>query len=269
MYGLTITKGLATYGGGVYNAGALSLTGCVVSNNTAAIGGGGIYNAGGSVTLTNCTISGNAASGTQSAPGLSGNGGGIYTNGGSLIVSNTDVSNNTAVENGGGIYGSAVANILSVKITDLSNIFSNKAGWNGLTAAQSLGGGSGGGIYLLGGLSGNGSKCVISVGSTVKTNTAYRGALAGSGWGGGIGVAGGASLTIWNATVASNVAQYAGGGLSIQAGARVTLTQFATLGSNTAGVKNTAPTDSNNVAYDENSSTFNSGALVLTGVWAY
>lgn len=44
-------------GGGIYNAnGTLTISNCTLSNNSAILGGGGIYNFGGTVTISNCTI---------------------------------------------------------------------------------------------------------------------------------------------------------------------------------------------------------------------
>src|SRR5262249_6283192 len=70
--GLTITKGNSAGsanngGGGLFNEGTLTLTNCTVSGNTclgpdtvATIGGGGLFNEG-TVMLTNCTVSGNTS----------------------------------------------------------------------------------------------------------------------------------------------------------------------------------------------------------------
>ena len=64
--GLTISGGQAAgNGGGVYNSGTLTLTGCTVSGNTASFGsgtsdGGGIYN-NGTLSLTDSTIAANSA----------------------------------------------------------------------------------------------------------------------------------------------------------------------------------------------------------------
>ena len=60
------------------------------------ISGGGIANNGGTLTITNCTFSGNSAIST---------GGGIYTLGGSLTITNSTFSDNTAISSGGGIFG--------------------------------------------------------------------------------------------------------------------------------------------------------------------
>jgi CSLREA domain-containing protein len=94
--GLTISGGsvFASNGGGIYNGGTLTLTNSTVSGNTASGGGsgGGIYN-GGTLTLTNSTISGNTAS----------VGGGIFGEGGALTLTNSTLSGNTASSFGGGI----------------------------------------------------------------------------------------------------------------------------------------------------------------------
>src|SRR6266436_4855851 len=58
-------------GGGIYNAGTLTLTGCTVSGNIATYRGGGIYNSGaGTLTLSGCTLNDNK--------NVYGEGGGIY-----------------------------------------------------------------------------------------------------------------------------------------------------------------------------------------------
>ena len=83
--GLTITGGGNEFsGGGLYNDGGnVTLTNCTVSGNSAFIGGG--LNNYGSITLSNCTVSRNSAS----------IGGGLYSYG-SLTLSNCTVSRNSA-----------------------------------------------------------------------------------------------------------------------------------------------------------------------------
>ncbi len=80
-------------GGGLYSNGTLSLTNCTVSGNTANIEfgrGGGLCNIG-TATLTNCTVSGNSAS--------SEGGGGLYTKffGATTTLTNTIVAGNLGV----------------------------------------------------------------------------------------------------------------------------------------------------------------------------
>ena len=120
--GFTITGGNTDYGGGIYNNGASpivsncvitgntaanhgsgmynlnssspTVVNCVFSNNTAGSRGGGVYiDSTSSPTLTNCTIADNTA--TQ--------GGGIYTSGTSPIITNNIIASNTATT-GEGIY---------------------------------------------------------------------------------------------------------------------------------------------------------------------
>ncbi len=93
----------ATDGGGIFNAGGtLVLTNCTLSGNSSGgIFGGGIFN-GGTLVLTNCTLSGN------SAPV----GGGIY-NGGSATLTNCTLSGNSAPSGGGGIFNAGGGLVLT------------------------------------------------------------------------------------------------------------------------------------------------------------
>ncbi len=93
--GLTIANSSAGSGGGISNSGTLTMTNCTVSGNSAGPGGGGIAN-GGTLTMTNCTVSGNIA----------GFGGGI-SNSGTLTMTNCTVSGNSAPGVGGGGIGNS------------------------------------------------------------------------------------------------------------------------------------------------------------------
>ncbi|MBQ1456550.1 MAG: hypothetical protein IIZ25_11970, partial [Thermoguttaceae bacterium] len=61
LTGLTMTGGNDTDGGGIYFTGALVLTDCAVTGNTAAEKGGGIYNSFGSLTLADSVVEFNDA----------------------------------------------------------------------------------------------------------------------------------------------------------------------------------------------------------------
>src|SRR5258707_7053654 len=96
IFSLTITNGLDDVsGGGILNGdGATStITNCAVSGNS-AVGiqgqGGGIFNAG-TLTIVNSTVDGNTAG---SAGGITGDGGGIC-NRGTLTIVNDTISGNT------------------------------------------------------------------------------------------------------------------------------------------------------------------------------
>jgi hypothetical protein len=140
LSGLTITQGSDRFdfGGGIYNAGTLTVSQCTLSGNSAGGGdGGGIYNTG-TLTVSQSSLSGNfafsrgggifnASSGTVtvSQSSLSGNsvgggfrgfaafGGGIY-NAGTVTVSQSSLSGNFASQ-GGGIFNAfgATLNVLN------------------------------------------------------------------------------------------------------------------------------------------------------------
>src|SRR5262249_31660555 len=85
--GLSITNGYNASlfgGGGIDNLGTLTVSDCTISGNMAQDIGGGIDNAG-TLTVSDCTISGNMAHW----------GGGIW-NGGTLTVSDSTISGNAA-----------------------------------------------------------------------------------------------------------------------------------------------------------------------------
>jgi predicted outer membrane repeat protein len=146
---LTITKGRATgsffpedVGGGIFNAGTLTLVGVSVSVNTA--GSGAIYNANfGTLTLQDSRVMGNTANHS---------GGGIYTLGTVTLQAGSSVMNNTATKNGGGIY--------------------NEHGTVTLQADSSV---SGNTSVLGGGIVNRGGTLTLQAGSSVTGNTALFG----------------------------------------------------------------------------------------------
>jgi hypothetical protein len=97
--GLTVADGFDTYGGGISNAGALTVTDSTISDNVALDAGGGILNIG-TLTVIDSTVSGDRAALY---------GGGI-ANGGTVTITNTTFSGNAASE-GGGIYSLAVLTV--------------------------------------------------------------------------------------------------------------------------------------------------------------
>jgi hypothetical protein len=169
--GLTIANGSVTSarGGGIYNAGRLTVTDSTLSGNSAIVSGGGILN-NDTLTVTNSTLSGNSA--TLEGGGifnggpsmvtvinstLSGNsatvGGGIYNAGGTLTVTDSTLSGNSAIVSGGGILNNDTLTVTN------STLSGNSAGSGGggilnnntLTVTNSTFSGNsasvGGGIY--------------------------------------------------------------------------------------------------------------------------
>ncbi len=123
--GLTITGGVGQNGAGIANEGTLTLNDCTVSGNSAiGSGGGGIENGTfGTMTITDSTISDNSA--------VLANGGGI-TNEGTMTITDSTISGNAALlANGGGIDNTGTLTIVNSTISG-----------NSATAS-----GSGGGIY--------------------------------------------------------------------------------------------------------------------------
>jgi hypothetical protein len=126
---LTIRNGIAAGGGGILNWGTLTITNCAITGNFAGSSysatGGGIYNSG-TLTVNGSTLSGNQVS-TNFAYG-----GGIY-NSGTVNLNNSTLSGNAAGGfTGGG--GGAIYNASVVKI-------------NNSTLSGNSGSPSGGGIY--------------------------------------------------------------------------------------------------------------------------
>ncbi|MCE9560458.1 MAG: right-handed parallel beta-helix repeat-containing protein, partial [Planctomycetes bacterium] len=103
----TVTGNLADVaGGGVFNKGTLTLSNSTISGNSASNNfGGGVYNrGGGTATVTNSTITGNTC----------GVGGGVY-NGGTLALTNCTISANSATRNNS---GGGLRNISKVTLTN-------------------------------------------------------------------------------------------------------------------------------------------------------
>jgi hypothetical protein len=218
--GLTISNGYVTgtpyaSGGGIDNAGTLTVSNCTISGNqlnasNEYVYGGGIGN-GGTLTVSNCTISGNQGNGVAYGGGIG--------NGGTLTVSNCTISGNQG--NGVG-YGGGIDNGGTLTLCN-STVAGNGAG-------SDFGDGYGGGIYNMADLT---VRC-----STISGNTAQFSSFFGyGGSGGGIDNAGG-TVTISNSTVTGNDAGYGGygdgGGIYSGMGSTLTLNN-ATVSGNSAG----------------------------------
>ncbi len=239
--GFTITAGNANggsssaYGGGMYNySSSPSLINCIFSGNSAS-SGGGMYSVSSSApALTDCTFTGNVASGTGDSNG----GGGLYNSYSSPSLINCTFSGNSASNTssaGGGMY-----NYYHSSPTLANCTFSdNSAGYGGgmfnyessppsLTnctfsgnSAGSFGGGMGNGSYSSPSLtnctfSGN-SAGIYGAGmynnnrsSPRLTNCTFSGNSAG--YGGGMFNTYSSSPSLINCTFSGNWARYASGG---------------------------------------------------------
>ena len=190
----------APFGGGIYNAGTLTLTNCTLSGNSTNLSdGGGTYNTG-SMTVTACAFNNNTAQGY---------GGGIYSSGGNIGVTNCALSGNsshpTSGSNpdarGGGLFiNSGTGTINKCAVTG------NSA--TGMRVQGNDGNGLGGGVYVNSGTT-NIVNCTLGSNSATGTGSISRG--------GAIFNQGG-TVNITNSTLSKNSGQNGGGGAFNNAG---------------------------------------------------
>lgn len=135
--GFTITNGLGSNGGGIYNNKVSpTLRYLVLKNNTATSSGGGIYNVQSSPTISNTVFTNNNAN----------NGGGIYN----ILTSNINISNciftNNSAQYGGGIFYFSIngefSNIIIKQNTAIRGagiyLRSNYSKFNGLLITENV-----------------------------------------------------------------------------------------------------------------------------------
>ncbi|MCE9630525.1 MAG: hypothetical protein K8S94_07390, partial [Planctomycetia bacterium] len=199
LSGMTVTGVNSTDYGAIQNYGTLAIDATTVANNSASLGGAGIYShwGGAILSVSNSLITGNSSSGS---------GGGIRNYSTATITNTVIVGNSAGGEGGGGLFHSD-----SVPITiSNSTIRGNAASWGGAIRTNATGrvtvdacelsdnasNGDGGGIY------GGGSADIAVTNSTISGNRAQ-------GVGGGI--FNGRTVSVTNSTIASNAAATAGG----------------------------------------------------------
>lgn len=105
-----------SYGGGIANnGGTVTVTNSTLTNNSAGVGGG-ICNNGGTVTVTNSTFANNYSNAYHDW------GGGIYNYSGTLTIANSTFANNYAYFGGSGIFNEGGA------LTITNSTFANNSG---------------------------------------------------------------------------------------------------------------------------------------------
>jgi parallel beta-helix repeat protein len=223
---LTLSGGCADNGGGLLNNGITTLSNCTVSGNAATFGGGGGLLNNGTVTLTNCTVSGNSSAGGFSPDGTyhTGRGGGL-DNYGTATLTNCTVSGNSTQDAGGGVSteGSGTTALANCTLS-------------GNSASTAGGGLANAGTTTL-------SDCTISGNSTNR----FGGAMAIHG-----------TVTLTNCTVSNNSAGQAGGGLYDFSDGTATLSNTIVAGNAPNDVYNGGGSisGSNNLIGTEDSSEF-------------
>ena len=201
-------------GGGFLNAGGtVTVTKCTLTGNKAQGGegsaptatenpftgigfGGAIVNAG-TLTVTDSTLTGNLASGVNASTrlaGTNGRGGGLLNAGGTVTVKHSTIDNNQALGgqggngggNGGNGEGGGILNDFGGTVTvEHSTIDNNQAlGGQGGNGGGNGGDGLGGGLY-------NGGDSTLSLKASTVTGNYANGGEAGGGGSDGHGVGGG------------------------------------------------------------------------------
>ena len=234
-------------GGGIYNYGTLTVQNCTVSGNSATLsngasgGGGGIYNAG-TLTVIDSMFSHNS---TISGSGGSVSGGGAIYNSATLTVVGSAFVDNSAGGSGGAIYNVPIGSPAGLTIRD-STFSNNKAGGEGgaiytygdpvvVSHCQFAGNSA---IYDTGGGIFSYSALEVTQ-STFSGNTSFEGA--------GIMNFAGASLTVSDSTFSGNTSVnlngHEGGGAGITNEGYAAITN-STISGNTApqgaGIENPA-----------------------------
>ena len=118
---LTIRNGHApgTDGGGILNDATLTITNCTVSGNTGRFGGGAFNS--GTLTIVNCTVSGNTAVNGNKLPG---EGAGTYNaDASTLTITNSTFSGNVAAAYGGASFNTGTLQISNSTFSDNSSTF--------------------------------------------------------------------------------------------------------------------------------------------------
>ena len=212
-------------GGGIYNAGTLTISGGTISDCVAAINGGGIYNnvSDTSITskITNCEISGCKATGTGITTGY---GGGIYNASGTLELTDVTITGENNIDNpdarrGSGIYNNGSLTITGGKISNCTSILGGGV-YNSLGTLKITGGTisnciselNGGGIVV----SGNSTNTTCSteiINCTIESCEAHYNANGDAG-GGGI-YCYRQKLTITGGKISGCKSKGQGGGMSI------------------------------------------------------
>lgn len=198
---------------------------------TTAVGGGGIIGGsiGNTMTVSNCVISGNSATGL----GTLGGGGILYT-GGSLTVTGTTFASNSTSTSGGGL-GYTAGDPLNRRPSN-GTLSVSGSSFSGNTANSAAAGGGGADLYDFNG----------SIGSYSIDTSSFSGNSAPNGHGGAVVVESG-PLTVTTSSMTGNSAGVTGGAVSSSSSASVTFSRL---------VGNTVPNPLNGLTLFAGAGTF-------------
>jgi predicted outer membrane repeat protein len=249
--GVTIQGGVHGFGGGVYNAGKLTLENSVVRNNTAFVAnvaerlGGGIYNDGGELRVKHSMVVQNTAGGA----------GGIENAGGKVTVDRSTIADNASFSAGG------IGNSGDLKVKH-STLSGNEADFGGaiLTSGKAEIDGS---VITdnatFEGAAIGGSGTITIKHSTLSDNRAFLGN------GGGVHIVDG-TLAIDKSTFEDNTADHFGGGIS--SGNSVVTIRNSTFTHNTADGGGAVYLDGGSLAIDHTTMSANdNGNTAYAGIF--
>ena len=211
ILGLTIQNGKAPSlesGGGILaSSTTVSLNDVVIAECEAAIGGG-IYSDS-PLTITNSTLSGNAANEDDGSFAKFGNGGGVYGTS-TLNVIGCMISDNEALYHGGGIYGTGTLSVRDAAFS--ANVSSYFGGAISTTTSSEFA--ITGSVFRQnaskygGAINNAGTGAILS--STFEGNSSdYN-----EGWGRGGAINNGGDLEVTNSTIVGNRSPSSGGGIT-------------------------------------------------------
>ena len=238
---LTISGGNAEdYGGGVYaDQSTLTITNSTISGNAADPGsgwGGGVFALDSTVTVTNSTFSDNAAV----------NGGGVFAYESTVDLTSSTISDNAADIGGGGVYAFSFSTVTVTNstISDNAAVYGGGVVANYSTVTVSAStvsdnyGEYGGGAYNEGGT-------LAIANSTISGNTSGF-------YGGGVYQYFEGTVTITNSTLSGNSAHpnYDGAGVANEEGGSVTLANTIVANSGAGNCTGTIADDGYNLSSD-------------------
>lgn len=209
VFNSTVTGNFASDGGGIFNDAVnggnamLSLTNSTVDSNTAAFNGfptgggagGGIYNSGGMLMISNSFVTRNHAG--VPAPFALGWGGGI-ANDGTVAITNSTISSNQAYQSGGGIDNAGTLTITNSTVSGNSadgghdgqpwgggggisgDVTFTNSTLSGNYASLSGGALDGGGAITNSTVSDNNGGCISARGALEIENTILKAGMSGS-----------------------------------------------------------------------------------------
>ncbi len=200
------------YGAGIFiNNSTVTLTDCVIEDNTimtdnlsSAPLGGGLHMVNSTVSMTNCTVSGH----TDCQDG-----GGIYSSdGNALTMVGGSVSNNSALNSGGGLYHSdgsldLTGTLISGNSSLPASSFMNGGGIYAIAANVSLDG-----VTVSGNTSHAGGGAVFNTCTLADVNNSVFSGNTGHFFGGGMFYQNTTAGTVANNTIVENDATFSGGG---------------------------------------------------------